>query len=68
MEQLNLFGHVAAAFANAPADGIATAQLYDAVATAAGSIWPRRMPKSLLVRPAPCTAPSSAPCDGTSRH
>ncbi|WP_066732985.1 site-specific DNA-methyltransferase [Cupriavidus sp. D384] len=36
MQQLNLFGHVAAAFADAPADGIATAQLYDAVATAAG--------------------------------
>ncbi|MDK2661478.1 hypothetical protein [Cupriavidus consociatus] len=36
MEQLNLFGHVVAAFADAPAEGIATAQLYDAVATAAG--------------------------------
>ena len=36
MDRLSLFGHVAAAFAEAPPEGIATAHLYEAVATAAG--------------------------------
>ena len=40
MDRLSLFGHVAAAFAEAPPEGIATAHLYEAVATAdCGAMW-----------------------------